>query len=48
MKMIHIRGSLWSKGVVKLKFFKRNINSTMYIEILESSFKNIDSILPKG
>ena len=47
-KKIHVWGAFWSKGVVKLKFFEGNMDSAKYIDILESSFDEMNSILPKG
>ena len=47
-KKIHVWGSFWSKGVVKLKFFEVNMDSAKYIDILESSFDEMNSILPNG
>ena len=47
-KKIHVWGAFWSKGVVKLKFFEGNMDSAKYIDILESSFDEINSILPNG
>ena len=47
-KKIHVWGAFWSKGVVKLKFFEGNMDSTKYIDILESSFDEMNSILPNG
>ena len=47
-KKIHVWGSFWSKGVVKLKFFEGNMDSAKYIDILESSFDEMNSILPNG
>ena len=47
-KKIHVWGAFWSKGVVKLKFFEGNMDSAKYIDILESSFDEMNSILPNG
>ena len=47
-KKIHVWGAFWSKGVVKLKFFEGNMDSANYIDILESSFDEMNSILPNG
>ena len=47
-KKIHVSGAFWSKGVVKLKFFEGNMDSAKYIDILESSFDEMNSILPNG
>ena len=47
-KKIHVCGAFWSKGVVKLKFFEENMDSQKYIDILESSLDEINSILPNG
>ena len=48
MKKIHVWGAFWSKGVVKLKFFEGNMDSTKYIDILKSSIYEMNSILPNG
>ena len=37
--------AFWSKGVVKLKFFEGNMDSAKYIDILVSSFDEMNSIL---
>ena len=47
-KKTHVWGAFWSKGVVKLKFFEGNMNSAKYIDVQESSFDEINSILPNG
>ena len=47
-KKIHVWGAFWSKGVIKLKFFERNMDSAKYIDILESSFDEMNLILPNG
>ena len=45
---IYVWSAFWSKGVVKLKFFEGNMDSAKYIDILESSFDEMNSILPNG
>ena len=47
-KKIHVWGTFWSKGVVKLNFFEGNMDSAKYIYILESSFDEMNKILPNG
>ena len=47
-KKIHVWGAFWSKGEVKLKFFEGNMDSAKFIDIQESSFDEINSILPNG
>ena len=47
-KKIHVWGALWSKGVVKLNFFEENMDSQKYIDILENSLDEMNSILPDG
>ena len=39
-------GRILNKRVVKLKIFERNMDSAKYIDILESSFDEMNLILP--
>ena len=45
IRRIHEWDAFWSKRVVKLKFFVGNMDSAKYIDILESSFDEMNSIL---